>query len=246
MSDQEQHPEPQSTESASQVSTSKTSPRRAGRIRRFIRWPLRIVGGGILLFLLAFLIGLIPVNQDFQDSPSGIEVFIYKDEAHSAIIVPVNTKTVDWRKRIPPGDFVKHDASAEFIRIGWGDRDFFLNTQEWSDVEVGTTLKALFLPSRSAMHVEYRDRPVTGGGYRRVVLSESQFKRLTTHIWDSFQTDDNGRPLSIPNSGYGAHDLFYEAQGRYFFLNTCNNWTGRGLKKSGVRTGLWTPFALGL
>ena len=37
-------------------------------------------------------------------------------------------------------------------------------------------------------------------------------------------------------------DALYEAHGYYHIFNTCNNWTGRVLRKSGAKTGLWTPF----
>jgi hypothetical protein len=42
--------------------------------------------------------------------------------------------------------------------------------------------------------------------------------------------------------GYGPDDIFYEANGGYSFILTCNEWTGRALRQAGVRTGLWTPL----
>jgi hypothetical protein len=37
--------------------------------------------------------------------------------------------------------------------------------------------------------------------------------------------------------------MFYEANGGYSLVLTCNEWTGRALRESGVRTGLWTPLS---
>jgi|GEM_PF-4318891 Protein of unknown function (DUF2459). len=34
------------------------------------------------------------------------------------------------------------------------------------------------------------------------------------------------------------------ARGRYHMFNTCNQWTGRGLHRTGVPTGLWTPLVV--
>ena len=41
---------------------------------------------------------------------------------------------------------------------------------------------------------------------------------------------------------YGNHDRFYLSRGRYHLFNTCNQWTGRGLARAGVPTGIWTPL----
>ena len=42
--------------------------------------------------------------------------------------------------------------------------------------------------------------------------------------------------------GYNSNDAFYEANGGYSAIMTCNEWTGRALRAAGVRMGLWTPI----
>ncbi|NQY29316.1 MAG: DUF2459 domain-containing protein [Flavobacteriaceae bacterium] len=37
-------------------------------------------------------------------------------------------------------------------------------------------------------------------------------------------------------------DTFYEANGNYTCLNTCNPWTNNILKKAFIKTAIWTPF----
>lgn len=187
-----------------------------------------------------------PVNRGFRNARSGVEIFVYADAIHSGLVVPLVSETIDWRGYFPAGDFWSADPDADLIAFGWGDRAFFLETPRWSDLRAGTAAWAVLVPSRTAMHVQLRRGEKRTRRDRRVVLTEAQYERLTRHILESFRRDARGRVVHIARSGYGDNDTFYEARNRYFFLNTCNNWTGLGLKRAGVRTGLWTPFAVGL
>ena len=53
--------------------------------------------------------------------------------------------------------------------------------------------------------------------------------------------DAQGRTIPLIGRGYSVNDAFYEANGGYSFIMTCNEWTGRALRAAGVRMGLWTP-----
>ena len=55
-----------------------------------------------------------------------------------------------------------------------------------------------------------------------------------------------GRPILIPGKSYGPTDHFYEGTGKYHAFNTCNMWTNRVLKETGVRTAAWSPFTEGI
>ena len=48
--------------------------------------------------------------------------------------------------------------------------------------------------------------------------------------------------MPLIGRGYNDWDMFYEANGGYSFVLTCNEWTGRALRHAGIRTGLWTPL----
>jgi uncharacterized protein (TIGR02117 family) len=217
-----------------------------GCLWRLVRAVLGVCLAGLVAYVLACLVGLIPVNRGFRNADGGIEIFVYADQAHSEIIVPVTTETIDWRGRFAPEHFRAFDERADFVAFGWGDHDFFLQTPRWADLKPGTTLKAMLFPTRTVMHVSLLRRPAEGTYCRRLVLTRDQYERLCEHLAGSFQKDAGGQLLLIANSGYGDVDTFYLARGKYHFLNTCNNWTGRGLQKAGVRTGLWTPYTVGL
>ena len=59
---------------------------------------------------------------------------------------------------------------------------------------------------------------------------------------DSF----SGYVVWLKEAVYGKNDAFYDAKGRYSFLNTCNTWTNDGLKVAGQKAALWTPTDFGI
>jgi uncharacterized protein (TIGR02117 family) len=58
--------------------------------------------------------------------------------------------------------------------------------------------------------------------------------------------DAEGRARPLVGEGYGDHDTFYEAHGRYHAFRTSNQWTADILAQAGVRIGVWTPFDRGI
>ena len=71
---------------------------------------------------------------------------------------------------------------------------------------------------------------------RRVLLRPEEYRRLAAFVRASLKSRRRW-------PGYAAHDVFYEARGRYSAVTTCNEWTGAALRAAGVRVGRWTPFA---
>ncbi|MFN3370638.1 MAG: DUF2459 domain-containing protein [Sphingomonadaceae bacterium] len=152
--------------------------------------------------------------------------------AHTEIIVPVTAAGHDWRVRLPPGsvpDGVTH------LSFSWGDRDFFLATPTWADVDVRLALRALFASRSSLVHV-YR---LGGFDGRPVTIDARGYRRLVAFLEGEIAAGD-------PIAGYGADDFFLPGTGRYGWWRTCNQWAGDALAAAGVRVGLWTPFAQGL
>ena len=94
------------------------------------------------------------------------------------------------------------------------------------------------------MHVTYiRRPPIASDTCRLLLLADDQYRRLVDFLLASLQHDAGGRLLRIDHAGYTPHDRFFEANGTYSLIHTCNSWTGSGLDVIGVKTGLWTPFA---
>ncbi|CAO3452536.1 hypothetical protein [Azospirillum argentinense] len=176
----------------------------------------------------------------------GVEVFVCTNGIHTDLVLPAVTDTVDWTIDLPDGDFPGAGPQASHRSFGWGDRAFYLETRQWSDLRFATALSALFGRGPSVMHVYALHSPAGSPDCGMLVLKEGQYGALAAFVRDSFRRDGAGRVMPLPGSGYGATDLFYEAVGHYSPVETCNEWTGKALRAAGVTVGAWTPFEGGI
>ncbi len=214
-------------------------------VRRVFIWLLKIIGTFISLILfylfLAFMLTVIPTNHVKQPT-RGIQIFIRTNGVHTDFVLPLDGLEINWLQYIKTDDF-KGVYNPKYITFGWGDKGFYIETPEWSDLKASTAFKALFFLSTTAMHVSYlNSKPFEDKDCKSLILSEKQFKNLITYILGSFKRDRTGRIILIPGKGYDDHDNFYEANGRYSFIRTCNTWLNNGLKYIGVKTATWAPF----
>ena len=216
--------------------------------KRIVRLILRILYSfGILLFLTiatALLLSIFPVNTGFAQAPKNehIEIFITSNGIHTDLILPVATPYIDWRDKIAIQHFAGADSSFTHIGFGWGDRRFYMETPEWSDLTLAVALDAMFIPSASAMHVEYIRKPLTPNKHQRPIrVTPEQYQKLVTYSYNSFQLRDNNFIL-IPGKGYSSTDNFYEAHEKFFFPKNCNNWVNGGLKAAGLKAAFFAPF----
>lgn len=217
-----------------------------------LRTARRLLGRSIMLLAallvgytgLATMLGLVPVNRDFVPAADGIELSITANLFHTDIILPMSAAGIDWASWCPPEDF--GGLAASHIAFGWGDRDFYLATPRLADFKPRTALKALLFSPDTVLHVRYAADPSGLAERWRVRVTTAQYRRLAAYLRESFRTDDKGRPILVAGHAYGRRDAFYEAVGRYSFLTTCNEWLAAGLRKAGIPTGWWAPFALGI
>jgi uncharacterized protein (TIGR02117 family) len=210
---------------------------------------LLCIGVPSLYAVLAFGLALIPVNGDFVEPPpgEGVEIQLVSNGIHVDYLLPVESAVMDWSQRFPRSTFRSVGEDWRYVLVGWGDRGIYLDTPTWAELKASTALKAIFWPSPTALHVQYLPRAfVESESIRWVRVSEDAYRELCDFIEESFQRDRDGNPLLIPGKGYGAADNFYEGRGHYHAFNTCNSWTVRGLKRIGVPTALWSPFAFGV
>lgn len=212
-------------------------------LRFFLRIATVFFGIVVLYVLLAFLFSAIPVNKNFQeDKTSGIDIYIQSNGVHTDLVLPIRNRYKDWSDVIPFDHTISKDSLMEYIAFGWGDKNFYLETPTWADLKFSTAFNALFFLSTSAMHVTlYKHMPAEE--YRKKIgISAEQYKRIVQYIEDSFQKNSEGDFILIKNLSYGNDDCFYDAKGTFNLFYTCNTWTNEGLKQSGLRASLWTPF----
>lgn len=208
---------------------------------RWVKWILGAFGavvGLIASYAVAGLIGgAIPSNRAWRAPATGVHIFVESNGVHTGIIVPKVAAGVDWRGVARAEDLRDPRYGAfDHVSFGWGEKAFFLETPTWADVKLRTVLASAFGSTRTLMHVDHLPMPVAGDGAREIVVSPTQYRRLAAYIRASFRDGGARYP------GYAGYDAFYEANGRYDAVRTCNSWTGDALRFAGVRIGWWTPF----
>ena len=130
-------------------------------------------------------------------------------------------------------------AAASHLAFGWGDREFYLNTPQWADLTVSRALGALTGGNASLLHVTWLSRAQLRRGAYALPLSTAQYRQLTAYVQATLPATG---AVQIAGAHYGKQDAFYEALGSYNAFETCNTWTGRALRRAGIKTGRWTPF----
>ena len=201
-----------------------------------------LVPVGVYL-LAALVLGLVPTNAGFTSAPDGVDVYVWSNGVHADLIVPIVAAGIDWRDKLPLERLRPIDGVTDDLAFGWGDRGFYLATPSWSDLRLVTAVRALSGLDRTVLHVVAVAAPSPSlTAVRHVRLSPEQYGRLAAFIDTSFRPGRNGAKIVIAGAYYGAHDAFFEGQGHYSVLETCNEWTRRALAVAGVRVPSWSPF----
>ena len=214
--------------------------------RRLIRGAAAIAAGLALLpllyLLVALIAGLVPANAGWKEAPRGITIFIQSNGVHTWVMVPKVTPVMDWRPLARPEHIRDPRYAGDYIGIGFGNRDFYLNTPTWGDLSLKTAAAAAVGGGPSLMHVDHSWYPKPKDYQRPIGLSTDQYRRLTRFLLESFDYRD-GKWMPLIGRGYGPSDVFYDSRTPYNFTRTCNEWTGEALRAAGVKTGVWTPLA---
>ena len=102
----------------------------------------------------------------------------------------------------------------------------------------------MFWESETAMHItKYQN---VHGDWLNVPICLQQLDLLINYLANSFQSDDQDRFIEIKDSGYTTYDTFYEANGNYNCIQTCNHWVNKALKSVKIKTSVWSPFDRGV
>ena len=203
-----------------------------------ILWMVATVFGLVASYAVAGLIGgSIPSNRDWVAHAEGVHIFVESNGVHTGIIVPKVAAGVDWRGVARAEDLRDPRYGAfDHVSFGWGEKAFYLETPTWADVNLRTVVVSAVGSDRTLMHVDHLPSPRPGDGAREIVVTPAQYRRLAAYIRASF------RGGGARYRGYAGYDAFYEANGRYDAVRTCNAWTGDALRFAGVKVGWWTPF----
>jgi uncharacterized protein (TIGR02117 family) len=154
-------------------------------------------------------------------------VYVVHNNWHAALVLRKADLSHDL---IPEQD---HFPEAEYLEIGWGDRDYFPAIEE----SVGLALRAAFRSRGSVLHVvgfkgavtDY----ITDGEIIELALSREAFLSLSAFVSASFSRVDPSVPAPA-QPGLVATGRFYPAIGRFGVLRTCNTWIAQSLNSAGL------------
>ncbi|MGV3696730.1 TIGR02117 family protein [Flavobacterium sp.] len=219
-----------------------------------VRQSLKLIGKallGILLLLIlyifsAFTLSKITVNPDAEKQAPEIPIYILTNGVHTDIVVPVKNEIKDWSRKVTYGNTKANDSTAGYLAFGWGDKGFYLDTPQWSDLKASTAFNAAFGLGNSAMHTTFFNSIRESKDCVKVMISKENYLRLIKYIESSFQCDSMQNPIFINAKSYGRNDSFYEANGKYNLFHTCNSWANGALKASNQKAAFWTVTDTGI
>lgn len=199
-----------------------------------------------LYVISGFFMSFVAVNTDAEQKDD-ISIYILSNGMHTDLVLPVKTEEIDWSKVVKFDHTEGKDTIADFVAFGWGDKGFYLDTPEWSDLKISTAFKAAFALSESAIHTTFYNSMTEGDNCVKISISNSNYKRLVNYVMNSFDKDENGQFINInTTANYGSNDTFYEAVGTYNLFYTCNTWANNGLKACLQKASLWTLLDHGI
>ncbi len=203
------------------------------------RWPVRLLGGLACAIAVYWIVAAAamfsPVNRTFAQTPGGVEIFLSSNGIHVDVAVPVSNGLKDWHS-----EALVTRSDTRYLAFGWGEREFYLLTRDWSDFRIGAGLRALMWRP-ALMHVT--EWPAPRADAIRLTISESQYLRLVRNIRAGFAP---GPVRRLTGTGYGPFDNFYEGSGTYSIFTTCNQWTNRTLADAGIGAVVWSPLPQGI
>lgn len=200
----------------------------------------------LVYVILAFLIPYIGVNKKEVAVKDDVAIYIKTNGVHTDIVVPIKTEFKDWSEKIKFNQIKSQDSTMNYIGFGWGDKGFYLNTPEWSDLKFSTAFVAATGLGSSAMHATFFKQITENEDCVKITISADEYQKLIAYIEDRFDKDKDGNPIWIDATTYGQNDSFYEAKGSYNLFYSCNTWTNNGLKVIDQKAAIWTVTDRGI
>jgi uncharacterized protein (TIGR02117 family) len=206
---------------------------------------LGLLAGAGLFSLFAGTLVPRPLFSQSDGEEKSVEALVMTNSIHTDIAIPATSETLQAFGFLSQSGLPMDVPGLRWIIFGWGGRAFYLETPTWAQLKLVPVLKALTV-DRSVLHVELAgeiDRSLPN--VKSIRISEAEFSRLFQSILDTF---DPQSPGAIEGAGYGENDRFFEANGAFNVLFSCNSWAAKALRSAGLQTGWWNPLpqSLGL
>ena len=224
-------------------------------MKKYIAHSFKVLGysiGSFIIFIIlyittAYCLARITVSGE-PATKSDVAIYIKTNGVHTDLVVPIKTVQIDWSQKIKySATHLADTTKMQYLALGWGDKGFYLETPTWGDLTFRVASKAAFALGTTAIHATFYEQLPQNDSCKKIMISSGQYARLITYIYASLQKDKLGNPIPIAtHANYGNADAFYEANGSYSMLHTCNTWANNGLKNCGQKACFWTPFDTGI
>src|SRR5690242_9439792 len=147
------------------------------RLRRTLSGALRLLAGMLLAYAAAVLMGsIIPANIAASRPNEGVRIYVADNGVHTDLVLPVAAAGVDWRDLVRAEDIADARQSAlPYLTFGWGDRDFYLNTPSWSQMNLGRVVAALSGLGSTVLHVGHVPDPAGAPRVSAVMLRPEEY-----------------------------------------------------------------------
>ncbi len=170
-------------------------------------------------------------------------VYLVADAMHVDLVLPVENSAFDWRSVVTLETIGREKRNDyHYLKFGWGDRDFYMNTPSLDKIQLPRLVRTLFLPGNpTAIHINgYLNIPIEPGYQTKCVgLTQTQYLNLVNYVRRSFR----GVKIDRIQDGFVDAAGFYEATGSYSIAHTCNNWVAGALNAADVTTPLWSGLS---
>lgn len=184
--------------------------------------------------------GALLLTPEAREPEEGVLIYACDNGVHTDLIVPAAADGIDWRAAFGQEAFGAPVGTYDHVGLGWGSRDFYINTPTWADVGIATAVKSV-LWDETVLHVEYRQRPAAGENCRQWRADPASYQQIAGYIRETLRLSGERPVQAAP--GYGARDAFFVANGQYTLIETCNQWTGRAMRLANAPVAPWTPFS---
>ena len=155
------------------------------------------------------------------------QLYFIRDGIHTHLVLPA-----DYLIRHIP-ELPEYVGSASWLKVGWGDYRYYGAKKQ----TLLLALRALFLPTSAVIEAHGMDMaqhqlPNTAKLYA-IKTSQQILEAVSVFVCHHFKTDHDRKLVYVRSKPSG--ELFFASPGIYTFLNTCNNWTSRGLYIAGLK-----------
>ncbi len=204
-------------------------------IKKSLKFTLYFLVSIIVYVLLSIVISYITVNKKQEKTDKNI--YLSSNGIHLSLIIPKKNLSEEVKKGLDLS------YSSKYVRFGWGDVNFYLNTPTWNDFKFKYAFGALFLNNPTL--IEVNAKTTVNPKWIKVPINTNQLKQLNKYIFETFKLNDSNHKVKIEQKMYPYSQL-YEANGSYSPIKTCNTWVNTGFKCSGLKASFWTLFDFGL